>query len=144
MPGPPMSFTDITILLLYGLPNQGKTTFAYFLENKTHITISLDPICISVCKQHSDILQPFLVPSTPIYHQIGRLFKKLLKDNSRTVLGHITDDILDNIYNQLDNHTKKYKFIIVEGYIMEAIPQLKECLVQYITQNNWRYWLCHK
>jgi len=144
MPGPPVPFTDITILLLYGQPNQGKTTFAYFLENKTHITISLDPICISICNQHIDPLQPFLVPSTPIYRQIGRLFKKLLKDNSTTILEHITDNILDNIYKQLDEHTKNYKFIIVEGYIMEAIPKLKECLVQYITENNWRYWLCHK
>ena len=144
MPGPPVPFTDITILLLYGPANQGKTTLAYFLANQIHTIIPLDPICFSVCNDHINSLKPFINSSKPINEQLGSLLKKLLKANSSAILERMTDDILIKCCKELEEHVKKKKFIIIEGHIMEAIPKLKERLVQHITQNKWRYWICHK
>jgi dephospho-CoA kinase len=144
MPGPPVPFTDITILLLYGMPNKGKTTFAHFLANQTHAILPLDPICFSVCDTHSDTLKPFIIDSIPITRQLGNILKKLLKDNCTTILDDMVHDIFINCCKEIDEYIKKHKFIIIEGYILEAVPKLREHLVQYITQNKWRYWICHK
>lgn len=144
MPGPPAPFTDTTIMLLYGPPNQGKTTFAHFLSDPIRPILSLDSIFISVCKENTEALQPFLIPSKPIDHQLGRLLQKLSKDDSNPLLDRITHDIFFHISKQLSEYANTYRFIIVEGHILYAVPSLRESLISYITHNKWRYWNCHK
>lgn len=144
MPGPPAPFTDTTIMLLYGPPNQGKTTFAHFLSQSNHPILLLDPICISICNAHKDSLQPFLVPSKSINHQLGSLLRKLSEHNSKTLLKGMIDEIFVMICNQLQEHTKKHRFVIIEGYLLCALPSLCERLILHITQNKWRHWICHK
>jgi len=144
MPGPPVPFTDITILLIYGLSNQGKTTFAHFLANQTHALLPLDPICFSVCNTHINSLKPFMNTSIPINMQLADIVRNLLKNKSTTILDRMTHDIFINCCKEINKYVKKDKFIIIEGYILEAIPKLRQLLIQHITQNKWRYWICHK
>lgn len=144
MPGLPGPFTDVTVLLLYAQRNMGKTTFAHFLSNKTHPIISLDAIFINTSKSHMDGLRPFMHPSKPVDHQIGSLVTKLCKQKPTTVLDKMIDDIFVDICKQLDEHIDKHCFIVIEGYLLHAIPNLQKRIVQHITQKKWRHWICHK
>jgi hypothetical protein len=138
MPGEAAIFSELTVILMYGNPKDGKTTLTKYITDTKGFSISMDLISLKTFDEFHGITKEVMAENVEL--DIGRVIDRL----SNNII--ITNSIIENTMNELSILLEKYKdakLIVIEGYTLSKENILKK-LIDLFKSKKIRHWVCHK
>jgi len=140
MPREAAIFSELTVILMYGMPEDGKTTLTKYITDTKGFSISMDLISLKTFDEFHGITKEVMAENVELDDQVGHVIDRL----SNNII--ITNSIIENTMNELSILLEKYKdakLIVIEGYTLSKENILKK-LIDLFKSKKIRHWVCHK